>query len=100
MLRSHGTEGRVQESGRILFDVDDVAPPRVGGRPANVQLVAAIQCGERALQLLTVKELLAGKGLDYPPANVTFKKAPNATAETALPLPLPLETPAVAEATR
>src|SRR2546423_11119475 len=52
------------------------------------------------IQLLTVRELLAGKGIDYPPANVTFKKAPKAAAETALPLPLPLETPAVSEAAR
>jgi site-specific DNA-methyltransferase (adenine-specific) len=52
------------------------------------------------LQLLTVKELLEGKGIDYPPANVTFKKAPKAAAEPAVPLPLPLETTAVSEAAR
>jgi hypothetical protein len=34
-------------------------------------------------QLLTIKELLDGKGIDYPrmKANVTFKKAPRATYE-------------------
>jgi hypothetical protein len=47
-----------------------------------------------------VRELLAGKGIDYPPANVTFKKAPKAAAEPAVPLPLPLETSAVSEAAR
>jgi site-specific DNA-methyltransferase (adenine-specific) len=52
------------------------------------------------IQLLTVKELLAGKGIDYPPANVTFKKAPKAAAETAVSLPLPLDTPSVSEAAR
>jgi site-specific DNA-methyltransferase (adenine-specific) len=52
------------------------------------------------LQLLTVRELLAGKGIDYPPANVTFRKAPKAAAEPAVPLPLPLETSAVSEAAR
>ncbi|HEV2495229.1 MAG TPA: DNA methyltransferase [Terriglobia bacterium] len=34
------------------------------------------------LQLLTVAELLAGKTLDFPRENVTFKKAPKAKAET------------------
>jgi hypothetical protein len=32
--------------------------------------------------------------------NITFKQAPKATAEPALPLPLPLETSAVSEAAR
>jgi len=34
-----------------------------------------------ALQLLTIEELLGGKGIDYPPSeqvNVTLKKAPKA----------------------
>jgi hypothetical protein len=35
------------------------------------------------IQLLTVRELLAGKGIQYPPANVTFKKAPKAAEATA-----------------
>lgn len=37
------------------------------------------------LQILTVNELLEGKGIDYPPSrevNVTFKKAPRAKAES------------------
>jgi hypothetical protein len=34
-----------------------------------------------------VKELLAGKGIDYPPSNVTFKNAPKATAEKVVSLP-------------
>jgi len=50
------------------------------------------------LQLLTVKELLAGKGIDYPPANATFKKAPKAAAEPAVSLPLPWDAPSVSEA--
>ena len=36
------------------------------------------------IQILTVEELLAGKGIDYPPSrhvNVTFKKAPKAKRE-------------------
>jgi hypothetical protein len=50
------------------------------------------------LQFLTVRELLSGKGIDYPPSSVTFKKAPQATAEKAVPLPLPWETPNVSDA--
>jgi hypothetical protein len=30
------------------------------------------------VQLRTVEELLKGKGIDAPPSNVTFKKAPKA----------------------
>ena len=36
------------------------------------------------IQILTIEELLAGKGIDAPPlglANVTFKKAPRAKDE-------------------
>jgi DNA modification methylase len=41
------------------------------------------------LQILTIEELLEGKGIDYPhPTNVTFKRAPK--AETALPEQLEL----------
>ena len=40
------------------------------------------------------------EGIDYPPANVTFKKTPKAPAKTAVPLPLPLEAPAVSKAAR
>jgi hypothetical protein len=39
------------------------------------------------LQLLTVRELLAGKGIDYPPANVTFKKAPSGSAPPSCCMP-------------
>jgi hypothetical protein len=46
-----------------------------------------------------VRELFAGKGIDYPPANVTFKKAPKATVEQATSLSLPLATPNVSDAT-
>jgi site-specific DNA-methyltransferase (adenine-specific) len=52
------------------------------------------------IQLLTVKELLAGKGSDYPPANVTFKQAPKATAEKAVSLPLPWDAANASEAAR
>jgi len=44
------------------------------------------------LQILTVEELLAGKGIDYPPsqqANRTFKRAPKAKARAAKPDRLP-----------
>jgi site-specific DNA-methyltransferase (adenine-specific) len=47
------------------------------------------------IQLRTVAELLAGKGIDYPPtkADATFKKAPRATYETEqLPLSMVAET--------
>ena len=51
------------------------------------------------IQLLTVRELLAGKGIDYPPANVTFKTASRAVvAEKPETMPLPLDTPNVADA--
>lgn len=43
------------------------------------------------LQLLTVAELLAGGGIDYPRvtgANVTFRQAPRATRKDADPLDL------------
>jgi len=45
------------------------------------------------LQLLTVAELLAGKGLAYPPtkANVTFKKAPQAKTPRGETVGLPFE---------
>jgi hypothetical protein len=52
------------------------------------------------IQLLTVRELLAGKGIDYPPSNVTFKKAPKATEEKPVSLPLPWETQNVSDAAR
>jgi site-specific DNA-methyltransferase (adenine-specific) len=43
------------------------------------------------LQLLTIAELLAGKGIDYPHlVNVTFKAAPRARRGEAVPLALPL----------
>jgi site-specific DNA-methyltransferase (adenine-specific) len=35
------------------------------------------------LQLLTVEDLLTGKGIDRPPTNTTFKKAPKAEGKTA-----------------
>lgn len=44
------------------------------------------------LQVLTVADLLQGKGIDYPPSrqvNVTFKQAPKVKAKTAKTLPLP-----------
>ena len=34
-----------------------------------------------AIQLLTIADLLVGKGVDYPRENVTFKKAPKSKAE-------------------
>ena len=43
-------------------------------------------CSHSRLQILTVAELLAGKGIDMPPlhqVNSTFKKAPKATGESA-----------------
>lgn len=46
------------------------------------------------LQLLTVAELLEGKGIDYPPSvhvNVTFKRAPRAARPAIEPLELPLD---------
>ena len=46
------------------------------------------------LQLLTVSELLEGKGIDMPAVrqtNVTFKKAPKAQGEMSDPLSLPLD---------
>ncbi len=50
------------------------------------------------LQLLTIEELLAGKGIDYPPlsrrVDATFKKAPRATQG---PLQAPLDLPMAAE---
>jgi hypothetical protein len=36
--------------------------------------------------------LLAGKGIDYPPANVTFRKVPKVTGEKAVSLPVPWDT--------
>ena len=33
------------------------------------------------VQLLTIADLLSGKGMDYPRENVTFKRAPKAEAE-------------------
>jgi DNA methylase len=43
------------------------------------------------LQLLTVRELLEGKGIDYPRlTNVTFRTAPRVRREDAIPLKLPL----------
>ena len=33
-----------------------------------------------AVQLLTIADLLVGKGVDYPRENVTFKKAPKSKA--------------------
>jgi len=45
------------------------------------------------LQILTIAELMEGKGIDYPPSrqvNVTFKKAPRVKNEGATPIPLPL----------
>jgi site-specific DNA-methyltransferase (adenine-specific) len=45
------------------------------------------------LQILTIAELLDGKGIDYPhPANVTFKRAPKALAAQAEQLTLASET--------
>lgn len=47
------------------------------------------------LQILTIADLLAGQGIDYPPSqqvNVTFKRAPRArNASQAETLPLPLD---------
>jgi site-specific DNA-methyltransferase (adenine-specific) len=44
------------------------------------------------IQLLTVRELLWGKGIDYPPANVTYQRAPTAAGEKpARTLALPLD---------
>jgi hypothetical protein len=44
------------------------------------------------LQIITVRELLEGKGIHYPPGNVTYRKAPKA-ADEAKPatLALPLD---------
>lgn len=42
------------------------------------------------LQLLTIEELLGGKGIDYPPSeqvNVTLKKAPKAKSGTTVTQP-------------
>jgi DNA modification methylase len=57
---------------------------------------AASWGGHPRLQLRTVAELLAGKGIDYPPtkADSTFKKAPRATYDTdQLPLEMVAERP-------
>jgi len=45
------------------------------------------------IQLRTVTELLAGKGIDYPPtkADSTFKKAPRVTYDEPTTQELPLE---------
>lgn len=46
------------------------------------------------LQILTVADLLSGKGIDYPPphqVDVTFKKAPKATGPEAEQVPLVAE---------
>jgi hypothetical protein len=50
------------------------------------------------IQLLTVRELLAGKGIDYPPSNVTYRKAPKATGEQATSLSLPWDMPHASDA--
>lgn len=43
------------------------------------------------LQLLTVRELLQGRGIDYPqPVNVTFRRAPQARRQEVETLALPL----------
>ena len=45
------------------------------------------------IQILTVKELIAGNQIDYPPsrANVTFKKAPKGEAQKAENVNLPFD---------
>ena len=50
--------------------------------------------GYAQLQVLTVAELLAGKGIDMPPlgqVNVTFKRAPKVRGDGAHTMELPLE---------
>jgi site-specific DNA-methyltransferase (adenine-specific) len=52
------------------------------------------------IQLFTVKELLAGKGIDHPRANVTFEQAPKATAQKAVSLRLPWDATNASQAAR
>jgi hypothetical protein len=42
-------------------------------------------------QLLTIEDLLGGKGIDYPRENVTFKKAPKVRPEPGENEPLPFD---------
>ena len=87
-----GVIEREQADIGVLIAMQDPTQP-MRTEAAGAGFYISPWAGERypRLQILTVAELLVGKGIDCPRyrANVTFKKAPKAKAAGAEALPLP-----------
>jgi DNA modification methylase len=67
----------------VLITLDDATKP-MRSEAASAGLYKSPWGSHPRLQILTIAEILEGKGIDYPhPSNVTFKRAPK--AETPLP---------------
>jgi DNA modification methylase len=75
----------------VLITLEDATKP-MRSEAAAAGLYKSPWGNHARIQILTIKELLEGKGIDYPhPVNVTFKRAPK--AETAVAEQLELTAP-------
>jgi len=79
----------------VLLTLEEATKP-MRSEAASVGLYKSPWGSHPRIQILTIEELLAGKGIDYPhPVNVTFKRAPK--AEAPLPEQMTLTTASVEE---
>jgi len=75
----------------VLLTLEDATKPMTA-EAASAGFYKSPWGNHPRLQILTIAQLLEGKGIDYPqPSNVTFKRAPK--AEAAVPEQLNLQTP-------
>jgi hypothetical protein len=72
----------------VLITLEDATKP-MRSEAAAAGLYKSPWGNHARIQILTIKELLEGKGIDYPhPVNVTFKRAPKAETPVAEQLEL------------
>ena len=94
MRELRGVVEREKAALRVLITMQEpTRPMRAEEAAAGLYSSPSWHKSYPRIQLLTVRELLTGKVIDYPPSNVTFKQAPKAPGETAVSLPLPWDTP-------
>ena len=84
-LRGAIDRGKCREVGVLISMEDPTRPMRTEAASAGFYK-SPWGSNHPVLQILTIKELLDGKGVDYPHSegvNVTFKKAPKAKGKKA-----------------
>jgi hypothetical protein len=100
-MKGFGVVGREKADRGLLITMQEPTQPRrAKAASAGFYSSPGWNKGYPRMQLLTVKERLAGKGSDHPPANVTFAQAPQAPAPQAVSRRLPWDATHAAQAAR